>query len=271
MTEFSLPHIYNGAMRELCHRCHRELPIPIAAADRHDDESAILFCPHCAAPQIMLPEHMRIEVPVVAATATGAIPPPPRPAGNVPGQIDWHAALQGNLLVALVGVVLLVVSFRFASLSFLSTLWTLGASVIALGLYARARPDAWMDARTGLRIGFTTGVLLITFMSISLAANGVIRRFGTHSLGGFDAEVAQTFAAIRAQMVLRLQDQNQPADIQQKVLGIMGSPEARAGIAVFYLFISGGFILLLSAGGGAFAGMLRGAQAQRLGRRRSND
>ena len=253
-------------MPELCHRCHGELPSsPIG--NRHDDEAAPLFCPRCGSPQILLPDHMRIETPAVPNT-TGTLPPP-RPAGHAPGQIDWRAALPANALVALVGVVLLAIGLKFSAASFLSTLWTMGAAVIALGLYARSRPQAWMDARTGLRIGFTTGIFMIAAMGIVLAGTGVVRRFGTHSLAGFDTQLAQFFETLRGQMVLRLQEQAQPPDVQQKILGFMGSPEARAGVAVFYVFLTGGFILMLSAGGGAFAGMMRGAQAQRLGRRRS--
>src|SRR5579863_2620784 len=227
-------------MRELCHRCHGELP-PSIAGDRHDDESAILFCPCCGAPQIRLPDHMRAETPAVAAPNTTGAVPPPRPAGFGPGQIDWRAALPAAALVALIGIVLMVIGFEFAAASFLSTIWIMGAAVIVLGLYTRSRPQAWMDSRVGLRIGFTTGLTMIAAMGIALAATGVIMRFGTHSLGGFDAELAQSFDTMRAQMMLRMQEQEQPADLQQKVLGFMSSPEAHAGIAIFYLFVTGGF------------------------------
>jgi len=252
-------------MRELCHRCHGELPSSTAGG-RHDDDAANLFCPRCGAPQILLPEHMYVEVPLSAASTTGAVPPP-RPAGAGAGQVDWRAAIRAGSFVALVAAVLLVLGLSFSPVSFLSTLWIMGSAVIALGLYARSRPQASMDARVGLRIGVATGGMLIAAMAIVLAGMGVAMRFGTHNLAGFDAEIAQTFELVRARAAASLQEQGQPADIQQKILAFVGSPEARAGLAIFYLGLTSFFILLLSAGGGAFAGMLRGAQAQRMGQR----
>ena len=251
-------------MHALCHRCHGELPSS-PAGSRHDDDAAILFCPRCGAPQILLPEHMHVEVPI-STTTTGAVPPP-RPAGSGPGQVDWQAAIRAGSFVAFVAAVLLVVGLVFSPVSFLSTLWTMGAAVIALGLYTRSRPQAYMDARVGLRIGVATGAMVIAAMVMVLAGTGVVMRFGTHGLTGFDAEMAQTFEIVRARAAISLQEQGQPADVQQKILAFVGSPEARAGLAVFYLSLTGFFILLLSAGGGAFAGMMRGAQAQRLGQR----
>ena len=256
---------YNGEMHALCHRCHGELPSS-PAGSRHDDDAAMLFCPRCGAPQILLPEHMYVEAPVSATSTTGAVPPP-RPAGSGAGEVDWQAAIRAGALVSLVAAVLLIAGLIFSPVSFLSTLWTMGAAVIALGLYARSRPQASMDARVGLRIGLATGALVTAAMVMVLAGTGVVMRFGTHSLTGFDSEMAQTFALIRVRAAASLQEQGQPSDIQQKILSFVGSPEARAGIAVFYLSLTGFFILLLSAGGGAFAGMMRGAQTQRLGER----
>ena len=252
-------------MYALCHRCHGELPSS-PAGSRHDDDAATLFCHRCGAPQILLPEHMYLEVPVSVASTTGAVPPP-RPAGSGVGEVDWQAAIRAASIVALVAAVLLVVGLVFSPTSFLGTLWTMGAAVIALGLYARSRPLASMDARVGLRIGLATGALVIAAMVMVLAGTGVVMRFGTHRLTAFDAEMAQTFELVRARAAISLQEQGQPADIQHKILDFVGSPEARAGLAVFYLSLTGFFILLLSAGGGAFAGMMRGAQAQRLGQR----
>ncbi len=207
---------------------------------------------------------MHVEVPVAVASTTGAVPPP-RPAGFGPGQVDWQAAIRAGSFVALVAGVLLGIGLAFSPVSFLSTLWTMGAAVIALGLYAKSRPQASMDARVGLRIGLATGALVIAAMVMVLAGTGVVMRFGTHSMKAFDAEMAQTFEVVRVRAAASLKEQGQPADIQQKILTFVGSAEARAGLAIFYLGLTGFFILLLSAGGGAFAGMLRGAQAQRLG------
>ena len=260
-------------MHEYCHRCHGELP-GRAAANPYDDEGALLFCPRCGAPQILLPEHMRVEAVEAEQINTTGATPPPRPA-NAPGslkdgQIDWRIALAAGALVAVVGAVLELIGLKSNAVSLLSLLWTMGGAVIALGLYARHRPAAWMDARVGLRVGVATGLVLIAAMGIALAATGVVMRFGTHSLGSFDAEIAANFGLMRQQMVARLQEQQQSADIQQKILGFMGSQEVRAGFAMFYLGVLGGVIMLVSAGGGAFAGMMRASQSPRPGLRRGD-
>ena len=254
-------------MRELCHRCHGELPASTSG------DSPLIFCPHCAAPQLLLPEFMRVEVAAVAPT-TGAMPPP-RPAGSYratvrQGEVDWHAALAATAIVAGVAALLMVTGMEFSAASLLSILWTMSGAVIALGLYAHSRPQASMDARIGLRIGSATGLLMIAAMGVALAGTGVILRFGTHSLAGFDAQLAQVFDVTRLRVAQTMQDQNQPADYQAKFLGFMASPEFRAGFAVAYVSFVGAIILLLSAGGGAFAGMLRASRSPRPGLRRGD-
>ncbi len=251
-------------MRELCHRCHRELPALAAGASPHD-EDAVLFCPVCGAPQILLPEHLRVELPAAAQHTTGAVPPP-RPAGAVvtgPGQVDWRAALGPILVVAALAAVLLGAGLRFAPLSFLCFLWTISGAVVALGLYAWSRPQARMDARVGLRVGVATGVLMISAMAITLSAAGMAMRFGAHGLQEFDRELSTSFDAKRREMAERMQEQHQDPETQQRMLAFMGSQEARAGLALASLGMLGGVIVLLSAGGGAFAGMLRASQTAR--------
>jgi hypothetical protein len=203
---------------------------------------------------------------------TGALPPP-RPAvaqGARPGQVDWRAALAAGALVGAVGAVLELIGLKSDAASLLSLLWTFGGAVIALGLYARHRPQAWMDARVGLRVGVATGLVLVAAMGLALAATGVVMRFGTHSLGSFDADIVRNFELIRQQMADRLREQQQSVDVQQRIFGFMGSPEVRAGFAIFYLGFLGGVVLLVSAGGGAFAGMMRASQSRRPGLRRGD-
>ena len=263
-------------MRELCHRCHGELPELAGGAGR-GDEDTLLFCPRCCAPQILLPEHMRIETPAGdLAPTTGALPPP-RPAGAATatatgatalGEVDWQAALSSIAVVATVGAILTGIGNESAPFFLICVLWIISAAVIALGLYARRRPAAWMDARTGMRVGVATGLMMVAAMAMALSATGVVRRFGIHTMSARDAESAQELAVAEAQASEWMQMQNQTKEIQQKFHGFINSPEARAGSQLFRLGILGGIILLLSAGGGAFAGRLRASQAPRTGLRR---
>ena len=243
-------------MGELCHRCHGVLPQHAPAAGRGAysglEPDAMLFCPHCSAPQIRLPEHMRPLEPVAKGASTTGLQPPPDPRA-----VDWPMALRCAALVALVGAGLKLLALVAVPVQLLATPWVAGCSILALGLYMRRRPRAWMDARTGLRIGAATGVLMVTALGLAFAAAGLVARFGLHRMGGFDSELGQQLETVRAQAMTVMAQQNQPADFQAKFLGILGSPEVRGGLALASMAISGVLVLVLAMGGGAFSGMLR--------------
>ncbi len=170
---------------------------------------------------------------------------------------------------------LALIGLRSAAVSLLSTLWTIGGAVIALGLYARHRPRAWMDARVGLRLGVATGLLMIAAIAMALSVTGVVVRYGMHGMAQFDQASAQSRKDMQARVLAWLDQQNQDKDLQQKYVTIfnsprMNSPEMQAGSALFGSAVEGFFIVLLSAGGGAFAGRLRATQAPRPGLRRGD-
>jgi cytochrome P450 len=89
-------------------------------------------------------------------------------------------------------------------------------------------------------------------------------------MASFDAEAAQTFEANRQLVMQMMQQQNQPAEAQMKLLDLMNSAEYQAGVAIASLGMMGALILLFSAGGGAFTGMLRGSHSPRPGLRRGD-
>jgi hypothetical protein len=252
-------------MHEHCHRCHALLPLAAPGSSR-GDEDALLFCPRCGAPQILLPEHLRPDAPASVATSSTGAEPPPRPASASP--LDWQAAIKAGAWVAAVGVLLALLGLRYTAASLLCTLWVISGAVIALGLYARSRPQSRLDAKLGLRIGAATGLLMGAAIGIGIAVAGLVMRFGTHSMQGFDASMSQAFGLFRAQMVDRMAEQNQPANLQQSMLGFMDSQEFKAGAVLAYAGFLGCLIVLFSACGGAFAGMLRAAQSPRAGLRR---
>jgi hypothetical protein len=103
-----------------------------------------------------------------------------------------------------------------------------------------------MDAGVGAQIGVVAGLALITAIAISMAAAGLVARFGLHSMGAFDAE-------LRAQIDKAAAMNPQPAEAMRYVK----SPEFRAGIMLGGFAMVGGFILVLSTVGGALSGMLR--------------
>jgi hypothetical protein len=220
-------------MREHCHTCGGELS---------RDGGVPPFCPHCGAPQIYLSEHDQAET--GADETTGAMPPPK------PQVVEWKTAIRCAALVALVAAVLGGLATRVPLLSPLSSLWTLSGSLIAVGLYQRRRPAAWMDAGVGARIGIVVGLALVACLATSMAVAGLVARYGLHSMAGFDAELT---AQIHAQIEKAAAANPEPAEVMRYLY----SPEFRAGMLLTGFAMLSGVLLVLSALGGAVGGMLR--------------
>lgn len=220
----------------------------------------MLFCPHCGAPQLSLPEHMRLEPNVEPGKVTTGSLPPPRPAGFATHRIDWHAALRSSAIVAAVSAGLGVASLHFTFLSLAYLVWTVGGAIIALGFYARWRPQARVDAGVGLRIGSVTGLVTIAFLGVAFALSGLETRFGTHNMARFDGQLTQQMTLLEQQLKVSAAQQHGPADTEQKLgefVDFLNTPEARTGILLVGAGIQAGFILLIATGSGGFAGMLR--------------
>lgn len=217
-------------MHEFCHRCGGELVF---------GDNASPFCPHCGAPQIYLPESVAVDA-TLSDNSTGVLPPPP------PQQVEWKTAILSAILVALIASVLSALSTRLPVFSFLSWLWTVSASVIALGIYQKRKPQARMDAIVGARIGIVVGVMLIATIGLTMAAAGVIARFGLHAMGNFDTE-------LRAQIAKAAAANPQPPDVTRYLY----SPEFKAGIMLAGFSMLSGLIMLFSTLGGAVGGLLR--------------
>jgi hypothetical protein len=227
-------------MQEFCHRCGGDLP-------QGSGESP--FCPHCGTPQLFLAlENQSVETggdPVIAADgspSTGRMPPPR------PQQVEWKTAIRCAAVVAAIGSVLTLAALRVDVLSPVSFLWIMSASLITLGFYQKRQPTAWMDVRVGARIGVVVGVCLTLGLGIVIAGWGVVARFGLHSMGGFDA-------AMSAQLQEAIRRSTTP--IPDDMLGFVKSPEFRAGMMLGAFAFASACLLLTSALGGAFAGMLR--------------
>ncbi|MBS1801052.1 MAG: hypothetical protein JSS95_14655 [Acidobacteria bacterium] len=217
-------------MHEYCHRCGGAL----ATGD-----GASSFCPHCGAPQLYLPDHSVSETDE-AEGSTGVLPPPR------PRKVEWKTAILCVGAVALVAALLSVVSARVPALIAINWLWILCGAAIALGIYQRRRPQAWMDAGIGARIGAVAGLGLVASIAVSMAAVGLIARFVLHSMAGFDAD-------LHAQIEKALAANPQPAEVMRYIK----LPEFRAGIMLGGFAMMAGFIMLTSTIGGALSGMVR--------------
>lgn len=178
---------------------------------------------------------------------TGAVPPPR------PRQVDWRAAIRCAMFVSAVAAGLSLGSARLTALSGLTTLWVFSASLIALSLYQRQRPKAWMDVRVGARIGVVVGLCLALALGAATAGAGVVSRFIMHSGGSFDAQMAEMTKRWAEQM---------PPDRANVLISMVQSPEVRGGIVAAGFGLTSLLLLVLSTVGGAFAGLLRMRRGQ---------
>jgi len=221
-------------MQVFCHRCGGELPA---------DDGASTFCPHCGSPQIFLQDYEE-QTGAPDADTTGAVPPPH------PRQVEWKTAIRCAVLVAGIAAVLGLVASRVQAISPLSWLWTVSGSLIAVALYQRRRPLAWMDAGVGARIGVVVGLALVTGFAVAMAVGGLVARYVLHSMAGFDAELTQM---LHAQIEKAAATTPEPPD----VVRFLYSPEVRAGMMLAGFAMVSGVLLVLSTIGGAVGGLLR--------------
>jgi hypothetical protein len=231
-------------MQQFCHTCGGDLPAGSGESP---------FCPHCGAPQLTLsldyqsPETGGDPLPgTIGPASTGAMPPPR------PQQVDWQMAIRCALAVAGIAAVLNVIAARVEVLSPVNMLWIMSASLITLGLYQRRRPAAWMDVAVGARIGLVAGLCLALGLAISAAGLGLVERFGLHSMGSFDAQMAEQMVQLQQKM-----QQQSGAPVPADALRWINSPEFRGGLMICFAAITGLFLLVVSTVGGAFAGLLR--------------
>ncbi len=258
-------------MQIFCHRCHAELTGSAASLARSGGD-VLLFCPHCGAPQLSLPEHLRLAPDVEPEKVTTGSLPPPRPDGFAAHRVDWQAALRASMSVAVVSAGLGVASLHFTFLSLAYLVWTIGGAIIALGIYARWRPQARMDTGVGLRIGSLTGLVMIAFLGVAFALSGLVTRFGTHRMASFDGQLTQQMTLLEEQLKVSAAQQHGAADAAEKTgefVDFLKTSEARTGIVLLGVGIQASFILLVATGAGGFAGMLRrpGSLRRNLGER----
>ena len=170
---------------------------------------------------------------------------PPRPQ-----RVEWKTAIRCAALVAVIAAALSVVSAKVQLVSPLTWLWTVSGSLITLALYQKRRPQAWMDAGVGARIGVVVGLALMACFAVAMSAAGLVARYGLHSMAGFDADLTQMLHA-------QIQKAAATAPEPPEVVRFLYSPEVRAGMMLAGFAMLSGFLVVLSTVGGALGGFLR--------------
>jgi hypothetical protein len=221
-------------MNESCHRCGGELPAR---------ENASPFCSHCGSPQLYLPDYEQqtggAEAELGAAVSAAKAQ-----------RVEWKTAIRCAVLVAGIAAVLGLVTSRVEQLFFMSLLWTISGSMITLALYQRRRPTAWMDAGVGARIGVVVGLALVACLGVAIAINGLVARYGLHSMAGFDAQLTMQ---LQAQFDRTVAMAPQPPEVRR----LWFSPEFRAGMMLFGFGMIAAILLVWSTLGGAVGGFMR--------------
>ena len=233
-----------------CHRCGEAL----AAAG----QEAALYCGHCGAPQLTLPDYLRLvppEMEALRARTTGMVPPPR------PRMVDWRAVLRCAGVVGSVAAVLMALGLLVDSLSALGTLWMLASGLAAVWLYGRVRPQGRMDARVGVRVGVVSGLTTVSLVGTVLALGGLVERFVLHRSAAIDDWVNKGLAVFLAQV------NSQPGApvFGPQAVAILLSPEGRAGYILLNFAVDGLFVVALAAAGGALTGTLA-RRRSRMGR-----
>ena len=232
-------------MHEVCHRCQAELPERLPRAE------ALLFCPHCSAPQILLPDHMRVEGD--SAPARGVAAPPV--AGSGQG-IEWRAVLPTAAWVAAVGGLMSVLALKSGFVDAFSPLWVMASGSIVLGVYLRRKPNAWMNGMAGWRVGLVTGLLLVGAKGAGVSAAGVVARFATHSMAAYDAQSARDAQSGQELALGMMPARKDDKAFMETYRGMLGSPEVRAGSALGVAGLQACFVVLFAGLSGLFSGAI---------------
>ncbi len=218
-------------MRLTCHRCGGDLP--------GDDVRG--FCPTCGAPQLRFGSEADGES--ETGESTGALPPPR------PREINWPLGMRCAAGVALGTALVFAAAFVLPYLGLPSLLLLFGASFLTVGLYRRRLPEARMTATIGAKLGLSTGVLVMAGVAVALSAMLMLARYRTHTMSTFDVQWSQQVEEL-------LERTRATSPVPPEAERQMQTPEFRAGSMLAGLGMLGGFLLVISAGSGAFAGSI---------------
>lgn len=184
------------------------------------------------------------------AAANPSAQPLPQPAAPRHA-IVWRGAIQTAGLGGAVAAGLALLSFVLPPITLLSLLWFISAPIVVLGIYSSRFRQTRITPGFGARLGFLTGLAILTVTSTINTIGLVLQRFVFHSSAEIDSQIDKMFAQVHANFAAQSQ---QSAKMISATLAI---PEFRAGIILASIFIFLVLYLAYSATAGAFAGYLR--------------
>ncbi len=219
-----------------------------------EEEGSLIFCWNCGAAQVQLSEELRDQIDqqisAQVAAANPSAQPLPQPAAPRHA-IVWRGAIQTAGLAGAVAAGLALVAFALPPVTLLSFLWFISAPIVVLGVYSSRFRLTRITPGFGARLGFLTGLAILTVTSTLNTIGLVLERFVFHSTAEIDTQINNLFT----QMHANLAAQSQPAT--KTITDTLAIPEFRAGILLSSILVFLVFYLAYSATAGAFAGYLR--------------
>lgn len=217
-------------MEHLCYKCQTSI------------DETLPFCPHCGAPQIRVasPDEEASQLQPLSSDATPQVVPPASwtPGAPVyhPYAIQWELAWKGAFLSGLIAAVLTIVPV----VSMGCCLWLLGAGALAVFLYQRRIPGAFVTPGMGMRIGAVSGVIafviVATWSTVTFTANSEAFRSATLD------QMDKFFTAY---------PNPRAPEMMQQLTATLNSPQGLASYFVLSLVIMAIVLVVFSAAGGA--------------------
>jgi hypothetical protein len=227
----------------ICPRCHSTL--------QNDDSNALVYCWNCGAPQVQLSEELReqLEQQQLAAGQPAAA----LVSAADPTVVLWRRAIQLSGLSGAVFVGLACLSAALPPVLLLALIWTLGAPIIVLGVYAARTPRTLITTNFGAQLGLLCGLAIAIAGLVFNTGIILFMRYGMHQGAVMDAQTTTQLA----QMMQKMSATPEELIYVQTFMDRMKVPEFHAGYSLLGTGFVAAIYLLYSSIAGAFAGLLR--------------
>jgi hypothetical protein len=237
--------------QRLCPRCHHVVQL--------EDESTLVFCGNCGAPQVVV----SVELMDKNAERVAAIGPDgerietdaereARIANQPPDLlIQWKSVLR--IASAVCGAISIVC--LFADLEVLAWL----APVIVLGVYSTRYRETRITASMGARIGFVCGIMSAFGITTAKAIQMLVVRYALHQGAALDAMLMQQIVQGKARAVARSGEAAAAVIFNP----LLDWPEYRVGFFIAAILFGCLLLMALSTLSGAFSGYMRSRRALR--------
>ncbi len=203
-----------------------------------DGDGALVYCPHCGAPQVRLSEELRTQADQQLSGAPEVVAPAP---------LDPAATRWDNLIriCAVTAALLTVFVMLVPPLA-------LVAPAIVLAVYAGRHRLARITTGLGASVGLVCGTFLSLGLMLVQTAGLLALRLGTHGPNEFDSYFTRALIQTKAQMVAQ-----GGADAASMMDRMTAVPEFRVGMFLGMMAMLVAILLVFSTLSGALAGYLR--------------